>query len=173
MPEQRKKNHQIEETLSGFADQVIGTKNPSAVPLSADEQINQLQKTVLQLNEIRPKPASVESAEKIQKNLQSAWKEAHTRNPSLIENLLKRFKPRTKATRYRSSSRRRQIMVTRVATAAVVVILAAFVFLPDSGISGGSTSGAAAGDLNPWVIIGGLGLLGGTALWWWFKSRRN
>ena len=64
-------------------------------------------------------------------------------------------------------------MVLRISAAAVVVILATFVFLPDSNLSGGSTSGAAIGDINPWIIIGGLILLGGAALIYWIKSRRN
>jgi len=174
MPEQSKNNQQeIEQILSDFADQVIGSDNPNAVPLSTDKQINQLQETVLRLNQHAPTSASAESAEKIRKNLQLAWEKQQTMKPGVLEKIWGLLKPAEKTKRYQSRTRRQQIMVVRITTAAVLVILAAFVLMPDSGLNGGSASGAAVGGLNPWVIIGGLGLLGGVLVLLWIKSRRN
>ena len=36
-----------------------------------------------------------------------------------------------------------------------------------------ATSGAAAGEISPWVLVGGLLLIGGVGLWWWLGSRRK
>ncbi|MEN8241859.1 MAG: hypothetical protein ABFS17_08055 [Chloroflexota bacterium] len=174
MPD-RNRDHQerIDQILSDFADQVIGSDHPNAVPLSDDQQINLLQATVLRLNQHAPTSASPESSEKIKKNLDLAWEKQHRNKISLFSRIREALKPAAQTRRYQSATRRRQQTALRISAAAIIVLIAAFVFLPDSGISGGATSGAAAGDLNPWIIAGGLALLGGIALWWWIKSRRN
>jgi hypothetical protein len=174
MPDHNKNNqNSIDELLSIYADQVIGSENPSIVPLSDDADMKKLQETVLQLNQLTPSPASAESTKKIRQNLLLAWEKQYRDNPSLIAKINRKIKPAGKTKGYQSTSRRRQQTVLRISAAALVVLILTVIFMPGLTISGGSTSGAASGTLNPSVISIGLLIIGAIGLWWWIKSRRN
>ena len=163
----------IDQLLSAFADQIIESDNPASVPLSDEKAVKELQETVLQLNQLTPKPITQASADKIKRNLGLAWNEQYKQKPSLLEKFIELIKVPTRSKGYISTSRRRQMMATRIAAAAIAVVIVTFVVLPGLNISGGSTSGTANGELNPWLIGAGLVLFGAFGLWWWLTSRRN
>jgi hypothetical protein len=162
----------IEELLAAYADQIQLSHDSGAVPQSDDHELKELQETVLLLNQDIPAAPQEVSAAAIRTAVLKAWENQYLPKPTLAERISSLL-PRAEKPRYQSRTRRRQIMAVRVTTAAVLVIIAAFIILPAVGISDGSTSGTALGKFGPWGLLGGLLLFTGLGLWWWFTSRRK
>lgn len=173
MPDQEhNQDRSIEELLAAYTDQVIESQTPEAIPLSEDPEIKGLQETILQLRKEIPATTSQKSANAIKGNVLKAWQEQYQPKQTLTDKI-KQILTLPPRKRYQSAVRRRQIAAVRIASAAILMIIVAFILLPSADLSDGSTSGAAAGEVSPWVLIGGLLLIGGVGLWWWLDSRRK
>jgi hypothetical protein len=173
MPDHDNKQQKtIDELLAAYADQVLDSETPTDIPLSEDPEIMALQKTILQLRKDPSLTDSQKSAEKIKGNLLQVWEEQYRPKQSWLAKIKQILIPPPQKS-YQSTTRRRQIAAVRIASAAVLMIIVAFILLPSAELSGGSTSGAATGELNPWVLLGGALLVGAGGLWWWLNSRRK
>ena len=173
MPDQDNKKHKsINELLAAYADQVLDSESPTDIPLSEDPEIMALQKTILHLGKDSPPTDDQESANRIKENVLHAWEEQYRPKQSWLAKIKQTLAPPPKKS-YQSTARRRQITVVRIASAVVLMIIVAFILMPSSDLTGGSTSGAAVGELSPWVLLGGGLLVGAIGLWWWLNSRRK
>lgn len=164
-------NRSIDELLAAYTDQVQAAEDPSAIPLSEDKEIRQLQETVLQLHQAAPSSPSRAKAQQLKPAVLEAWQAQCQPKPKMLQRLQQMFAPPEKSG-YQSISRRRQQTALRLTAAAALVIIAAFVILPSVGISGGTTSGTAAGDLGWWPLIAGVLFLGGYGVWWWLSRNK-
>lgn len=152
----------IDELLAAYVDQITDGGDITRIPLSETPELKELQETVQALHPKTPIEATPSSAMMIKTNVIAAWQKEYSQTTGKAHSRQK----------YRSRTRRRQIAAARIAIAAVIVIITAFIIFPDAGISGGTASGTAAAKPGVWAFIGGL-LIAGTALWWWFNNRRK
>jgi hypothetical protein len=173
MSDHEKRSQQsIDELLAAYADKIQSSPDPTAIPQSGDEEIKALQETIMLLNQDVPEAPSTASAESIKANVFKAWEKQYQPKATLGEKL-NQMLPKPVKPAYQSRTRRRQIAALRFTAAAALVIIAAFIVLPAVGISDGSTSGTAFGEVGPWGLLGGLLLLGGFGIWWWLTTRRK
>lgn len=173
MPDQEnKQSKSIDELLAAYADQVIDSQSPEDIPFSEDPEIQALQKTILQLRSNIPSARSQKSVQEIKESAFKAWKDQYQPKQSWASKIKQNLAPPPQKG-YQSTTRRRQAAAIRIASAAIIVIIATFILLPTTDLNGGSTSGAATGELSPWALIGGALLVGGVGLWWWLNSRRK
>jgi LPXTG-motif cell wall-anchored protein len=162
----------IDNLLAEYADQVASSPDPAAIPHSDQPELKQLQETVLQLARQVPDAPNPEASRQIKASVLKAYQKKYQARSWLSETIRKLSGSPGKSG-YMSTSRRRQLTAIRVTAAAVLVIVAAFIILPNLGITGGSTSGAATGSSDTFMLIGGGVLLLGLIVWWWFGSRRK
>lgn len=172
MPDQQNEHKSTDEILAGFADQIIDNLSPAEILFSENPEIKALQETMQYLKKEIPTESPVGSAKKIRGQVNKIWEAEYRPQPSLVDKIKQNLNSAPQK-KYKSATRRRQITVVRITAAAILVIIAAFILLPSVNLDGGSTSGAAGGELGPWAIIGGLILVGAVALWWWLDSRRK
>jgi hypothetical protein len=173
MPDQDNKlSKSLDELLATYTDQVVDSQSPADIPLSEDPEIKALQETILHLRSNIPSVLSQENAQEIKETAFKVWEKQYRPKPSWVDNLKQNLASPPKRG-YQSTTRRRQAAAIRIASAAIIVIIAAFVLFPTADLNGGSTSGAATGELSPWVLLGGGLIIGGVGLWWWLISRRK
>ena len=163
MPEDRNpENEQVDEELADYTDRLIDEGQVSS------EDPAGLGRTVEQLwamsKDSKPNP---ETRKRIHTAIQDEWRQTYGESaaPSIWQRVVAFFVP--PESEWRSQQQTQRVAVTRIAVAAVMVLV---VGLAVTGGGDSSTATAGNGGLLPWVLTGVVVIVG--FLWLWLTREK-
>lgn len=137
----------MDDQLAEFADQVISSQSPENVPTSEDENMRDLENTIVKIqgNVVEGGP-DARMASRIKANVLREFAEEFGGAEERVESQgwLSRLFPKRKKS-WQSAASRNRGMALRIAAVAVAIIL---ILIPFANLPQGDLAGAAIGDIS-------------------------